>query len=66
MAAAVAITFAALPPRRALAVPATEPAWRVPPRVYSPFPARRLTRPMAVPAGAARGEARSLLRGRRR
>ncbi len=44
---------------------------RVPPRVYTPFPARRLTRPMAVRAGteaAAADSGRSrlpLFRGRR-
>ncbi len=45
----------ALPPRRAVAVSASEPTWRVPPRVYTPFPARRLSRPMAVPAVAEDG-----------
>ncbi len=28
---------------------AAAPAFRVPPRVYSPYPLRRLARPMAVP-----------------
>jgi hypothetical protein len=45
---------------------------RVPPRVYSPFPSRRLARPMAVRAGVDAGSAGpsrtrwSLFRGGRR
>ncbi len=35
----------ALPPRHT----PTAPAWRVPPRVYSPLSPRRLAHPMAVP-----------------
>ena len=31
---------------------AAVPAFRVPPRVYSPYRPRRLARPMAVPLGA--------------
>ena len=44
---------------------------RVPPRVYSPFAARRLSRPMAIPAVASPVEATgggtrwSVFRGRR-
>lgn len=39
-----------LPPTRRAAVP----AFRVPPRVYSPYPPRRLARPMAVPVADSR------------
>jgi hypothetical protein len=38
-------TRPALPPRHVSAAP----AWRVPPRVYSPLTPRRLAGPMAVP-----------------
>lgn len=48
MAAAIGITYQALPPRRTLAASVTTPTWRMPPRVYTPFPARVLRRPMAV------------------
>lgn len=63
MAAAVAIAYHALPPRRTPAVSASAPTWRIPPRVYSPFPARVLRRPMAVPAAADDGSGAT---GRRR
>lgn len=46
-------------PRRAAA---PQPS-RVPPRVYTPYAVRRLTRPMAVPAEA---EAASVVSGRAR
>ncbi len=36
-----------IPPRDARA--ASGPAWRMPPRVYTPFAPRRLAQPMAVP-----------------
>jgi len=39
------------PPRDARA--ASDPVWRMPPRVYTPYAHRRLLRPMAVPAGDA-------------
>jgi len=41
-------------PPRVDARVASEPAWRTPPRVYSPFARRRLTHPMAVPVDTAR------------
>ncbi len=43
-------THPSLPPTPRAAVP----AFRVPPRVYSPYRPRRLARPMAVPRGADR------------
>lgn len=38
-----------LPPRH---TPAASASWRLPPRVYSPYPAHRVDRPMAVPAAS--------------
>jgi len=67
MAIATVVVFNSPSPRRVAA--ASGP--RVPPRVYTPFPARRLTRPMAVradadSAGAVTGRSRlPLFRGRR-
>ena len=48
MAIATVAVFNSPSPRRTAAASAD----RVPPRVYSPFPSRRLARPMAVRAGA--------------
>jgi len=59
--------FTSPSPRRAAAASAP----RVPPRVYTPYPTRRLTRPMAVRADADTASALSgrtrwpLFRGRR-
>ncbi len=67
MAIATVAAFHAPSPRRTAAAPAD----RVPPRVYSPYGTRRLARPMAVRADAARAEEASgrvrwtLFRGRR-
>jgi len=67
MAIATVVVFNSPSPRRVAAASGT----RVPPRVYTPFPARRLTRPMAVRADAESGGALSgrsrlpLFRGRR-
>ena len=66
MAIATVAVFNTPSPRRVAAASGN----RVPPRVYTPFPARRLTRPMAVRADAdpsgADGRARlPLFRGRR-
>ena len=66
--AVATIAFSNTPsPRRVAAAPDV----RVPPRVYSPFPSRRLARPMAVradaeTAGAHPGRTRwFVIRGRR-
>ncbi len=48
MAIATVAVFNSPSPRSAAAASAS----RVPPRVYTPFPVRRLMRPMAVRAGA--------------
>jgi len=67
MAIATVAVFNQPSPRRVAAASAS----RVPPRVYTPFPARRLTRPMAVradadSAGSVTGRSRlPLFRGRR-
>jgi hypothetical protein len=67
MAIATVAVFNSPSPRRVAAASGS----RVPPRVYTPFPARRLTKPMAVradadPAGAVSGRSRlPLFRGRR-
>ena len=67
MAIATVAVFNSPSPRRVAAASGS----RVPPRVYTPFPARRLTRPMAVPAGSEAASADSgrsrlpLFRGRR-
>ena len=63
MAIATVAVFNRPSPRHAAAASAP----RVPPRVYTPYSTRRLTRPMAVPPGAP-GAARprfAFLRGRR-
>jgi len=59
MAIATVTTFTSPSPRRTAAASAD----RVPPRVYTPYPLRRLTRPMAVRADA---EAASAVPGRTR
>lgn len=67
MAIASIAVFTSPSPRHAAAASAS----RVPPRVYTPYPTRRLTRPMAVRAdaegsGAVPGRTRRLFfRGRR-
>lgn len=67
MAIATVAVFTSPSPRHAAAASAS----RVPPRVYSPYPTRRLTRPMAVradadPASAVSGRTRlPFFRGRR-
>ncbi len=69
MAIATVVVFdRPLPPRH---TPAASPHWRLPPRVYSPYPLHRVDRPMAVPAAseetrALSGQTRWLpFRGRR-
>jgi len=67
MAIAHVAVFTSPSPRNAAAVSGS----RVPPRVYTPYPTRRLTRPMAVRAdadatGGVSGQTRlPFLRGRR-
>jgi hypothetical protein len=67
MAIATVATFNSPSPRRTAAASAD----RVPPRVYTPYPLRRLTRPMAVRADAGTASAVSgrtrlpFFRGRR-